>query len=159
MINSLEEKVLGLTEKVDKLSSLVDGQEQYSRRNCILILGVKENQSEGTDEVVVNKINNEMDLEISPRDIDCTHRIGVPSKGRNKPVMVKFERCIDRRWVFTNKRRLKGKNMSITECLTKIRVSALKEARHKFGYSSVWTAGGKIMYKDKGNTKPTVCFD
>ena len=73
--------------------------------------------------------------------------------------MVKFERCMDRRWVFTNKRRLKGKNMSITECLTKIRVSALKEARHKFGYSSVWTAGGKIMYKDKGNTKPTVGFD
>ena len=36
MINSLEEKVLGLTEKVDKLSSLVDRKEQYSRRNCIL---------------------------------------------------------------------------------------------------------------------------
>ena len=35
LINSLEEKVLGLTEKVDKLSSLVDRQEQYSRRNCI----------------------------------------------------------------------------------------------------------------------------
>ena len=28
---SLEEKVLGLTEKVDKLSSAVDRQEQYSR--------------------------------------------------------------------------------------------------------------------------------
>ena len=32
MINSLEEKVLGLTEKVDKLSSLVDRQEYYSGR-------------------------------------------------------------------------------------------------------------------------------
>ena len=40
MINSLKEKVLGLTEKVDKLSSLVDRQEQYCRRNCILIHGV-----------------------------------------------------------------------------------------------------------------------
>ena len=38
MINSLEEKVLGLTEKIDKLSSLVHRQEKYSRRNCILIL-------------------------------------------------------------------------------------------------------------------------
>ena len=61
MINSLEEKVLGLTEKVDKLSSLVDRQEQYSRRNCILIHGVKENQNEDTDEVVINKIKSEMD--------------------------------------------------------------------------------------------------
>ena len=77
MINSLEEKVLGLTEKVDKLSSMVDRQEQYSRRNCILIHSVKENQNEDTDEVVVNKLKSEMDLEISPGDIDRTHRIGV----------------------------------------------------------------------------------
>ena len=56
MINSLEEKVLGLTGKVDKLSSLFDRQEQYSRTNCILIHSVKENQSEETDEVAINKI-------------------------------------------------------------------------------------------------------
>ena len=48
MMNSFEEKVLGLTEKVDKLSSLVDRQEQYSRRNCILIHDVNKNLSEGT---------------------------------------------------------------------------------------------------------------
>ena len=48
MINSLEENVLGLTEKVGKLSSLVAKQEQY-------------------------KIKNEIDLEISPGDIDIAH--------------------------------------------------------------------------------------
>ena len=52
MINSLEKKVLGLTETVIP----VDKQEQYSRRNCILIHGVKENQNKDTDEVVINKI-------------------------------------------------------------------------------------------------------
>ena len=41
---------------VDKLSSLVDRQEQYSRRNCILVYSVKKNQNEDTDKVVVNKI-------------------------------------------------------------------------------------------------------
>ena len=90
MINSLEEKVLGLTEKVDKLSSLVDRQEQYSRRNCILIHGVKENQNEDTDEVVINKIKSEVDLDISPRDINRTHRIGISSKSKNRPIIVKF---------------------------------------------------------------------
>ena len=49
--------------------------------------------------------------------------------------------------------------MSITESLTKIRTSALKEARNKFGYSSVWAADGKIMYKDEGDTNTTICFD
>ena len=77
MINSLEGKVLGLTEKVDKLSSLVDKQEQYSRRNCILIHGVKKNQNEDTDEVVVNKLKSEMNIEIFSGNIDRTHRIGL----------------------------------------------------------------------------------
>ena len=49
--------------------------------------------------------------------------------------------------------------MSITESLTKIRMSALKEARNKFGYSSVWTADAKIMYREEGDTKAKVYFD
>ena len=48
---------------------------------------------------------------------------------------------------------LKRKNMPITVILTKIRMSALKEARNKFGYNSVWTSDGKIMYKDEGDVK------
>ena len=107
---ALRGEVLGLTEKVDRLSSLVDRQEQYSRRNCILIHGVKENQNGDTDEVVVNKVKSEMDLEISPGDIDRTHRIDVPGKGKNRPMIVKFVRYMYRRRVFTNKKRLKGKD-------------------------------------------------
>ena len=49
--------------------------------------------------------------------------------------------------------------MSITEGLTKIRMSPLKEARNKFGHSNVSTADGKILYKDEGDTKAKVYFD
>ena len=49
--------------------------------------------------------------------------------------------------------------MSVTARLTKIRISTLKETRNKFGYSSVWTADGKIMYKEEGDTKAKVYFD
>ena len=66
---------------------------------------------------------------------------------------------MDRRRVFTNKKRLKGKYMSIIESLTKIRMSALKEARNKFGYSNPRTVDGKIMYKNKGDTKVKVYTD
>ena len=83
MINCLEEKVLGLAEKVDKVSSLVERQEQYSRRNYIL-----------------NKIKCEMDLDISPGDIDHTNRIGVPSKGENRPI--RYVRYMDSMREFTN---------------------------------------------------------
>ena len=30
---------------------------------------------------------------------------------------------------------------------------------NEFGYKSVWTAGGKIMYKTEGDTKAKVYFD
>ena len=49
--------------------------------------------------------------------------------------------------------------MSITESLTKSRMSALKEVRNKFEYSSVWKADGKIRYKEEGNTKAKVYVD
>ena len=81
-------------------------------------------------------MKSEMDLEIFPGDIDRTRRVGVPRKDKNRPIIVKFLRYMERRHVFTNKKRLKGKYLSITESLTKIR--ALNEARNKFGYSSVW---------------------
>ena len=100
-----------------------------------------------------------MDLEISSGDIDRTHRIGVPSKVKNRPTMVKFVRHMGRKRIFINKKILKGTNISITKSLSKIRISALKEARNKFRYSSVWTADRKIMYKDKGDTKAKVYFD
>ena len=66
---------------------------------------------------------------------------------------------MNRRQLFTNKKRLKGKNMSITDSLIKIRMSALKETRNKFGFSSVWTADGKILYDQEGDTKTKVYFD
>ena len=128
--------------KVDKLESLVDIQEECSRRNCIIIHVVKENQNKYTDEIVVNRIKSEMDLEISPGDIDRIHGIGVPSNGKNRPIFNRFVRYVDRRRVFTNKKRLKRNNKSII----KIRKSALRKARNKFKYSSVWKADGTIMY-------------
>ena len=49
--------------------------------------------------------------------------------------------------------------MSITDSLIKIRMSALKETRNKFGFSSVWTADGKILYKEEGDTKTNILID
>ena len=62
---------------------------------------------------------------------------------------------MDRRHIFTNKKRLKGKKISITESLTKTGMSALKETRNKFGYKSDW----KIIYKDEDDTRAKVYFD
>ena len=43
---------------------------QYSRRNCLLIHGVKKNEKEDSDKVVIEIFINEMEEKVSVNDID-----------------------------------------------------------------------------------------
>ena len=51
-IKELEEKTRKMNIKIDYLNKVIDKQEKYSRRNCILLHGVKESENEDTDSVV-----------------------------------------------------------------------------------------------------------
>ena len=52
-------------------------------------------------------------------------------------------------------KKLKGKNIAITESLTAIRMKKLNEAREIFDFKNVWTSDGKILFKNgRGNTSP-----
>ena len=46
---------------------------QYSRRNRVLIHGVKENKKEDTDEVVIELFEKEIEEKLSANDIDRSH--------------------------------------------------------------------------------------
>ena len=61
---------------------------------------------------------------------------------------MKFVRYNDRKNVFNRKKKLKGKNISITESLTATRMKKLKEAREIYEFKTVWTSDGKILFKD-----------
>ena len=58
------------------LKKKIDRQEQYSRRNCVLIHGIEENRDENTDELVNELVNEKLIEEISLHDIDRSHRLG-----------------------------------------------------------------------------------
>lgn len=73
--------------------------------------------------IIKNMIGIEMDFEISSDDIDLSHKAGVPSSGKNRPIIIKFIRYNDRRRIFTNKKILKGGDLSIT----KVRDKAIKK--------------------------------
>ena len=45
-------------------------------------------------------------------------------------------------------KKLKGKNISITEGLTKKRMEVLKKAREDHGFENLWSSEGRILYKD-----------
>ena len=158
LIMKLQTQVTELTDKVSNLSVQVDEQEQYSRRNCLLIHGVEDNQNEDTDTLSINIINEHLGLDIQPSDIDRTHRIGNKNKTRKKgrAIIIKFTRYNTRKKVFMNKRKFKGTNISVTESLTSLRMTKLKDARDKYGFNKVWTSDDRIMVMEGGSTKPKV---
>ena len=91
-------------------------------------------------------------------DLDRTHRTGKVNNGKSRTIIVKFVRYNVRKKIFHNKRKLKGKNTSITESLTMLRVKKLNEARDLYDRNNVWTYDGRIMVKDENN-KISVYYD
>ena len=84
-MKELEETIDNLTEKNKSLTSDVDELEQYSRRNCLLLHGVQENENENTDDIVLKTMSEELDIEIKENDLHRTHRIGNRSRKDYKP--------------------------------------------------------------------------
>ena len=101
----LKEEETYLRGKVDDVTAETDRQEQYSRRNCLLIHGLPESKNENTDILAMEVIETKMNLKITVNDIDRTHRIGKPkNNGKPRPVVIKFVRYNDKKKVFSSKK-------------------------------------------------------
>ena len=108
---------------------------------------------------MIKTVNEELLEAITINEIDRSHRLGKSQAGKIRPVIVKFARYHTRNKIFRKKKLLKGKQVSITESLTKRRVAELKEAREKHGFHDVWTSDGKILYKGNSDNKIKVFYD
>ena len=107
-----------------------------------MVHGIVETDDEVTDDLVIETVSTKMNIEISPADLDRTHRIGKKKPGQNepRPIIVKLNRYNVRKKVFPTKKNLKGSDVSITESLTPKRMEILKKARIENGFTNVWTS-------------------
>ena len=71
----MEENASVINKKVENLEK-EDKHEQYSRRNCLLVHGIVETDDEVTNDLVTETISTKMNIEISPANLDRTHRTG-----------------------------------------------------------------------------------
>ena len=71
------------------MEEAADLSEQYSRRNCVRISGVQEENNEDTDRMVQN-MAYDLNVNLTLADIDRSNRVGKPRVGRQWPIMVKF---------------------------------------------------------------------
>ena len=130
IIKSLSKKTSKMAQRIDKLVNLVDRQEQYLRRNCLLVHGIVETNDENTDDLVLKTINEKLDVNITESEIDRSHSIVTKKDGRRpRPIIVKLMSYNTREKVFASKRKLKGTRVSITESLTAKRMEQLNKTR------------------------------
>ena len=57
IIDTMKSDMVNINDKIEKLERIVDRQEQYSRRNCLLLYGIAEGERENTDELVLETLN------------------------------------------------------------------------------------------------------
>ena len=144
-----------MNERLEGLENKIDRQQQYSRRNCILIHEITKNKEENTDQQATDFINEKLDIKIDEIDIDRSHRIGRYDKTKKKarPIIVKFARYNVRGRVFRERQKLKGTGKTITKSLTRKKIGQLNDAREKYGFNNVWSFDGKILYKINDEVK------
>ena len=154
------QKTSEMTQRIDKLEHLVDRQEQYSRRNCLLVHEIVETNNKNKENLVLKTINEKLDIEITENEIDRSHGIGrKKDEQRSKPIIVTLTRYNTRKKVFPSKRNLKGTNVSITESLTAKRMEELNKAREEHGFTNVLTADGRILFKRLKENKSSQFYD
>ena len=75
IIATLQSELKSASMKAEDLEKRMNRQEQYFRRNCILIHGLKEQKIESTDDRVLELFREELNEDILLVDLDRTHRI------------------------------------------------------------------------------------
>ena len=64
----------------------------YTRRNCLLVDGILEEQGASTDNIVLNAINEHLEEGLTEVDIEHTHRLEKPKQNKKKHrlIIIKF---------------------------------------------------------------------
>lgn len=152
-IKSLQKENAELKAKIEILEAKVDNAEQYSRRNCLRIAGVPEDQQENTDEYVT-KLTKDLGVDVELNDIERSHRVGRPrALGRPRDI-VKFVSYRTRRRVYGARTQTKAKGFMgvyINEDLTQTRSRLLRKARAMMKakqIKSTWSSDGTILLRD-----------
>jgi len=95
-LNQLEEKVQVRNEMVQKTNLIVfqlDRQEQFIKRENILIYGVEEDKENiDNGENVLFSVADKLDIDLQPSDIQRVHQLGQKRKNKENscPIIARF---------------------------------------------------------------------
>ena len=65
-----------LEEGLRRAKEQIDEMEQYSRRNCLVFLGIDESRDENTDDLIAETCNTNLSVDLAVEDIERANRLG-----------------------------------------------------------------------------------
>ncbi|MCG8047964.1 MAG: hypothetical protein N0E48_20485, partial [Candidatus Thiodiazotropha endolucinida] len=160
-----------LSKLESKLTTKIDDLEQYSRRACLRISGIKEEVNENTDQLVLD-LATKLKIDLDPNDIDRSHRIGpVRTDGdggrqstRPREIIVKLKSYQVRLALLKGRKTLRTNREAIfiNEDLTQKRKSLAYECRQlkrERKILSTWVYDGNVFVTDRSGLKVKVTQD
>lgn len=151
--NRLEDENRKLRNRVEKLEMAMDESEQYSRRNNLRISNIIETPDENTDHLVC-KVAEIIGANLSPGDIDRSHRVGKRGGKPRRDILVKLSTYRARERLFKNRSKLKNSELNgtfVNEDLTKTRSELLYQERQRVKSKlllGAWSSDGRVLVKD-----------
>ncbi|XP_028162224.1 uncharacterized protein LOC114354165 [Ostrinia furnacalis] len=143
-----------LRKQICELSKVTDALEMRHRRKCLLFGGIAEDPKEQTTAVISDILCERFDMkDISSSTFAACHRLGSASKGRTRPILVRFVDHSIKSAVWRKKTVLKGTSTVLSEFLTRPRQELFMEARKRFGITNCWTLDGNIYAKLPGGMR------
>jgi hypothetical protein len=152
-----------LKHEVNVLHNKIEELEQYARRASLRFHNVPMTQGDlpQTDGLIVNILNDKLGLAqpLTENDINRSHIIRPLNNGKGQ-LICRFRNWKVKNSIFMKKKNLKNNedNIFITEDLTKVRQSIIKEiSTHKKPkkLNSFWTFDGRIFAKKTDDSRKT----
>ena len=168
-LDSVKESLVKLQTELKQIAIQNDDLEQYSRRSCLRISGVAENNNEDVSKLVLD-LAVRIGADIRPEDIDRTHRVGKPMSDnsranqgprvpqRNREIIVKFNNYSSRLKFLKGRAKLREQNANIfiNEDLTMKRKNLAYECRKLKKAKSIiktWVYNGSVFVEDRPGNK------
>jgi len=154
----LEQTILLQGERINDL-------DQYSRRNNVVITGIKEDKNttetaEKTAEIVVNTLKDKMnDLQLNVNDIDISHRMGRKQVDYKRPIIVRFLQRTKRDTLMRRRKDLKETGVFINEDLSRMNKMVLNSAKRQLSENeSVWAFNGNLYHRSSDHAVNRIDF-
>jgi len=153
-IAQLKTELAAARQKTSLLQDKIDNLVQWTRNDSIIISGIQSQHGESNADVETKVLNlfNELELKLTPNDLNNVHRLQNQPNGASS-IIVRLVSHKTKVQIMIKKKtlRTKYKNIYINEALTPSRAKLFYEARKIVKdkkAKSAWTRDGQVYVRD-----------